>query len=837
MTDSPSPATPADDVWPGLLAAGGETGARIAARDWSGTPLGPLSRWPQSLRTAVTLCLHSPAPMLLWWGAQRVVLHNDAYRPLLDGADVLGRPGAQAWPQRWDVLGPLLDGVLAGRPATWTPEQPAGPGAPVTLAYGPVVDESGRPGGVLTTVVPGDRTDRTGGSRVVAPGERAVGRAAQAELRLFQALVERSGDFIAVATPDGRAVYLNPAGRELIGLADGASVADLRLVDGDSPRVRDVWRQELIPAALRDGQHRAESRLVRLDTGARFDVDHQTFTVSTGDGPDSTAFVATVARDVSDRKRALRQAEALSRLAGGLSTARDRTAIVAAVLRTVPAVFDGATVRMATAAPGGPALRVCAGTDTTDLDLAADLPLARAVRENRVVRDGTAVCVPLRYGDGAAFGALEVRRTEPVADSDHPQSLLDAVAGLCGQALQRAELVDSTQAMADFAARLSVTRSTAEAIEVILTAAPIAVGAVLPGLAMREEGRRVRLWYAGVPSSLSATFRDLTIDDPRPIATALRTGERIVLTDRAEFARRFPGLPDPVGAHGLVTTVALPLLDARRRPIAALGFGWRRERPLRAGDLALLDTVADLCEQTLERVRLAAAEHNLVTRLAGRLRTSNRTTPAGLRVATRYTPAMSGLHLGGDWHDLVDLDGDGLAVVVGDVVGHRVEAAADMAQLRTMINTLIRLGVPLGEVFPRLTDLLGVGFLGTCLAMTVDPVAGRVRVARVGHPHPVLVRPGQPPRRVDTASALPLGLVREAVPVTTLPFGPGDLLVAYTDGLVERRNRAYDEGVAALHAVVDAYRDAPVEAIADAVMAELAGSEDDQALVVIRHVG
>ncbi|MEV1146249.1 GAF domain-containing SpoIIE family protein phosphatase, partial [Micromonospora sp. NPDC049799] len=486
------------------------------------------------------------------------------------------------------------------------------------------------------------------------------------------------------------------------------------------------------------------------------------------------------------------------------------------------------------------ALRVAAGPGAepaADLDLDADVPLARAVRENTVVQDGTAVCVPLRYGDGGAFGALEVRWSGPVVDGGRPQGLLDTVAGLCGQALQRAELADSAQAMAAFAARLSVTRSTAEAIEVILTAAPIAVGAVLPGLAMREEGRRVRLWYNGVPSSLSATFADLTIDDPRPIATALRTGERIVLTDRAEFVRRFPGLPDPVGRHGLVTTVALPLLDARRRPIAALGFGWRRQRPLREGDLALLDTVADLCEQTLERVRLAAAEHNLVTRLAGRLRTSNRSTPAGLRVATRYTPAMSGLHLGGDWHDLVDLDGDGLAVVVGDVVGHRVEAAADMAQIRTVVNTLIRLGVPLGEVFPRLTDLLGVGFLGTCLAMTVDPVAGRVSVARVGHPHPVLVRPGRPPERVHTANALPLGLVREPVPVTTLPFGVGDLLVAYTDGLVERRNQAYDEGVAALHAVVDAHRDAPVEAIADAVMAELAGSEDDQALVVIRHVG
>ncbi|RZU77131.1 PAS domain S-box-containing protein [Micromonospora kangleipakensis] len=670
-------------------------------------------------------------------------------------------------------------------------------------------------------------------------------RAAQAELRLFQALVERSGDFIAVATPDGRAVYVNPAGRQLVGLGEVDRVDGLGLVDFAAPDVREVWRRELIPTALREGQHRAESRLVRLDTGEQFEVEHQTFTVTTGDGRDSTAFVATVARDIGDRQRALRQAEGLARLAGALSSARGRAAIVDVVTTVVPSVVGAAALRVAIAPPGALTLDVAGGGDPAgQLPVEADEPLARAVRDNVVLPVDPAggrtagICLPLRYGDGGALGALEVRWARPVADDEALRNLLHAVAGLCSQALQRAELTGSAQAMADFAARLSVARSTTEAVEVILTAAPIALGAALPGLAIHDEGRRIRLWYNDeVPTGLAATYRDLMIDDPRPIARALRTGERIILRNRAEFAARFPGLPDPVGAHGMVTTVALPLFDAQRRPIAALGFGWRRERSLRESDLTLLDTLADLCEQTLERVRLAAAEHNLVTRLAGRLRSSARSTPSGLEIATRYQPAMSGLHLGGDWYDLVRLDQDRLAVVVGDVVGHRVEAAADMAQLRTMLNTLIRLGVPLEEVLLRLTDLLGVGFLGTCLVMVVDPVAGEVRVARAGHPHPVLLPRGRPAEPVHTVNALPMGMVDEPMTVTTVPFGPGDLLVAYTDGLVERRERAYDEGVAALHRAVEAVRDRPVEAIADALLADLAGGEDDQALVVIRHVG
>lgn len=667
-------------------------------------------------------------------------------------------------------------------------------------------------------------------------------RAAQAELRLFQALVERSGDFIAVASPDGRTVYLNPAGREFVGLAAGGELPP-RLLDFAAPEVRQVWQRELIPAALRDGHHRTESRLARLDTGERLEVDHQTFTVTTGDERETTAFVATVARDISDRQRALRQAEALARLAGALSTAPGRPEVVAAVCAIAPDVFDGAAIGIATAPPGGTVLEVSTARTDDRLDLDADAPLARAVRENDAVphHDGAGrlggICLPLRYEDGGALGAVQVRWAHPVADDDAVRNLLDTVAGLCSQALQRAELTRSARAMAEFAARLSVTRTTAEAIEVILDAAPVALGAIAPGLAVREEGRGVRLHHTGLSAELVAGYDDLTVDDPRPIAVALRTGERIILPDRAAFAARFPGLVDLAGDKGLVTTVALPLTDAQRRPIAALGFGWTRVRPFREGDLALLDTIADLCEQTLERVRLAAAEHNLVTRLAGRLRGSARTAPASLDIAVRYRPAMTGLNLGGDWYDLIHLDGDRLAVVVGDVVGHRVEAAADMAQLRTMVTTLIRLGVPLGEVFARLTDLTGVGFLGTCLAMVVDPDAGRVTLARAGHPHPVLARRGRRPVAVETAPSLPLGMVRETITVTEVPFGPGDLLVAYTDGLVERRDQPYDAGVAALRSVVSASRRRPVQRIADAILTQLAGSDDDQALVVIRHVG
>ncbi|MFC0003211.1 SpoIIE family protein phosphatase [Micromonospora siamensis] len=703
----PGPTDPDESRWRDVLATGGETGARIAANDWTATSLGPIEKWPQSLLTAVAICLHSRLPILLCWGPELVLLHNDAYRPMLGaaGPEALGRPAAAVRPESWDRIGPVFAGVLAGGGATHGRDQVllpdrdgAGEDGHVALSVSPIMDESGTPAGVFAAV-----------------------------------------------------------------------------------------------------------------TG-------------------------TTGRDVGDRQRALRQAEGLAGLAGALSSAEQRAQIVRLIVETVPEVVEAAAVRVAVVPPGSTTAQVTARTGTRALAIDSGVPLARAVRSDAVTRarGGRVVCVPLRDGEGGVSGALEVRWDRPAGDDGARRSLLDAVAGLCGQALRRGELTESARATAGFAARLSVTRSTTEAMEVILSAAPAALGAALPGLALFDEGR-VRLWYDDVPGSLAATFTDLRLDDPRPIARALRTGERIVVRDRAGFARAFPGLPDPVGAHGIVTTVALPLFDAARRPVAALAFGWYREHPLRVSDLALLDTIADLCEQTLERVRLAAAEHNLVTRLAGRLRTPATGIPESLEVATRYRPAMTGLHLGGDWYDLIELPGGRLAVVLGDVVGHRVEAAADMAQLRTVVNTLLRTGVPLDEVFPRVTELAGSGFLGTCLAMIVDPAAGEATVARVGHPYPVRMPAGGPPETVVTGNSLPLGMVRERVPLTRVDFTPGDLLVVYTDGLVERRGRPYEAGVAALHEVLAPVAGRPVEEIADALLAGLTGAEDDQALVVVRH--
>src|ERR1051326_4936898 len=92
-----------------LFAGGGETGALMHAMDWAETPLGPVESWPQSLQTAVSICLASRFPILLWWGPELIMLYNDAYRPMLGTTKhprALGHRGRDSWAEIWDVIGP-----------------------------------------------------------------------------------------------------------------------------------------------------------------------------------------------------------------------------------------------------------------------------------------------------------------------------------------------------------------------------------------------------------------------------------------------------------------------------------------------------------------------------------------------------------------------------------------------------------------------------------------------------------------------------------------------------------------------------------------------------------
>ena len=139
-----------------FLRDGGATGALIAKFDWASTSLGPLSAWPQSLRTATAIVLRSRAPMALLWGEEGVMIYNDAYAEVAGSRhpDLLGSKVGEAWPELIEFNEQVLRTVLAGATLNYR-DQPLGVLEThwFDLDYSPVPDEAGRPAGVLAIVV------------------------------------------------------------------------------------------------------------------------------------------------------------------------------------------------------------------------------------------------------------------------------------------------------------------------------------------------------------------------------------------------------------------------------------------------------------------------------------------------------------------------------------------------------------------------------------------------------------------------------------------------------------------------------------------------------------
>jgi PAS domain S-box-containing protein len=200
-----------------FLSGGGEMGALMRAHDWSHSSLGRPTTWPQPLRTAVRLLLNTGHPMYIWWGADLACLYNDAYRQSIGPErhpGSLGMPGRQVWDEIWDIIGPQIEQVMAGRGATWhvdhlVPITRNGRREDVywTYSYSPI-DDSNAPNGVGGVLVICTETTE----KVLA--EKRLAEQVERQRRLF----EQAPGFIAVLRgPDHVFEFVNEAYRRLAG--------------------------------------------------------------------------------------------------------------------------------------------------------------------------------------------------------------------------------------------------------------------------------------------------------------------------------------------------------------------------------------------------------------------------------------------------------------------------------------------------------------------------------------------------------------------------------------------------------------------------------------------
>jgi PAS domain S-box-containing protein len=211
-------------------------------------------------------------------------------------------------------------------------------------------------------------------------------------------------------------------------------------------------------------------------------------------------------------------------------------------------------------------------------------------------------------------------------------------------------------------------------------------------------------------------------------------------------------------------------------------------------------------------------------------------------VAVRYRPAIESFNVCGDWYDLVDLTGDRFSVGVGDVVGHGLEAAAVMGMLRSVLNAAIRaLERPAHalEVLTLYARSMEGALNTTAVEALVDPSSGLIIYSNSGHPPPALVHPDRGCDLLNQHVDPPLGARPKHVPCSQAghPYAPGDTLVLYTDGLIERRGEGIDMGLDRLCEVLTHHCEQSPEDMADAVLEELGvaeGGRDDISLIVVR---
>ncbi len=216
---------------------------------------------------------------------------------------------------------------------------------------------------------------------------------------------------------------------------------------------------------------------------------------------------------------------------------------------------------------------------------------------------------------------------------------------------------------------------------------------------------------------------------------------------------------------------------------------------------------------------------------------------AGCDIATRYLPGTLLGRVGGDWFDSVKLPGARTALVVGDVMGHGLNSAAMMGQLRTAVQTMAALDLPPAQLLRHLDDLaqrLGDTYLATCLYAVYDPIASELHLANAGHIPPVLVRAGNGDSDLlDLPTGAPIGVGGVPFEAVRVRVEPGDRLVMCTDGLVEVRGEDIGVGLATLCESA-AHPAASMDDACDTIIRALntcGGRKDDVALLMARLNG
>jgi len=416
-------------------------------------------------------------------------------------------------------------------------------------------------------------------------------------------------------------------------------------------------------------------------------------------------------------------------------------------------------------------------------------------------------------------------------------------------ALERARLFeaeraarDTTERLEALAASLAVVATAKEVLTILVEDGSEVVGAASAWAAVLDRGAQELHAVAsrGNDPVLIDPFQTMSLDLRLPATDAVRERREIWFDSLEGFDRAYPGFDRPSKEHG-GGFGCLPLFDTARRPIGVVSLQLAPRRTTGERERSAVRAIVALGAQALERAQLYELEHAVAATLQKSLLPGSLPADPRVSIATRYRPGTEELDVGGDWYDVIRIGDDRIGVAIGDVVGHGLEAAGAMGQLRSALQGLALTGHGPGiviEGLDRFARTSAPATMATVAYAELDLITNELRYACAGHPLP-LIQIGGEVRFLERGRTTPLAALPDPIRCDeeTEAFPPGSVLVLYSDGLIERRGEQLDLGMARLR---DILRDAPSghpEALADLLLAELIGEipqDDDVAVLCLR---
>jgi PAS domain S-box-containing protein len=437
---------------------------------------------------------------------------------------------------------------------------------------------------------------------------------------------------------------------------------------------------------------------------------------------------------------------------------------------------------------------------------------------------------PLRDDDGRVIGIVTV--AHDVTERTRVASQREAAFARERETRRRIELLQTVTA------RFAEAATPAEIAGAIVRETPPALDADTTLVLLEDDGDLKHVAASGYRAEILERLLCIPRDAAMPSAKAHRTGETVVVESQQEALSEFPGLEAVRGAWS--SAVFVPICH-ERVSLGVVAWGFARARSFDADFLRLADAIVSQAALALERAHLFEAEQRIALGLQRSLLPSRLPQAAGARVTVRYQAGAEQLEVGGDWYEVIALPTGRVGLVVGDVVGRGVRAAAAMGQLRSAVAALSLVTKGPGDLLERLETFAsqtdGAEF-ATVVFAVLDPVTGLLRYSCAAHPPPLVVYPDGQTAFLEEGRSPPLCSVGgEHRPEAAIRIPPGSTLVLYTDGLVERRGASLDAGLDRLRAVASTHARLAIEQFGDAVLEEMTGDQhvsDDIAMLVTR---